>query len=96
MLNRDEYISTALAINVCIEARIPVILWGPPGQGKTSVIRALASARKRHLEVLLASIREPQDFAGMPSVNNGVVELIPPNWQPRFALPKTESFSPMK
>ncbi len=46
-------------------------LWGPPGQGKTSAVRAVAEHSQRHLEVLLASIREPQDFAGLPSIADG-------------------------
>lgn len=80
MLNRDEYLAGCQAMAVCVEARVPVILWGPPGQGKTSVIRALAADLGRHLEILLASIREPQDFAGLPSIHEGQAALIPPNW----------------
>ena len=84
MLNRDDYIATAEALHACVEARVPVILWGPPGQGKTSVIRALAELQGRHIEILLASIREPQDFAGLPSIHVGAMSLIPPNWAARL------------
>jgi len=84
MLNRDDYIATAEALHACVEARVPVILWGPPGQGKTSVIRALAELQGRHIEILLASIREPQDFAGLPSIHEGAMSLIPPNWAARL------------
>ncbi len=80
MLNATEYRDTYLALHVCINARVPVILWGPPGQGKTSVIKALASHEERTLKVLLASIREPQDFAGLPSIQNGRVTLVAPDW----------------
>jgi len=31
----DEYSACYKTLIVCIAARIPVILWGPPGQGKT-------------------------------------------------------------
>ena len=85
MLTTDEYRDTYLALNVCVNARVPVILWGPPGQGKTSVIRALSESSGRHLEVLLASIREPQDFAGLPSITNGRATLVPPDWATRLA-----------
>ncbi|MCX6459098.1 MAG: ATP-binding protein [Actinobacteria bacterium] len=84
MLNRDDYIATAEALHACVEARVPVILWGPPGQGKTSVIRDLAVRQQRHIEILLASIREPQDFAGLPSIYDGAMSLIPPNWAARL------------
>jgi len=49
MLSLHEYEETYLALGVCVEANVPVILWGPPGQGKTSVIRALAEKSERHL-----------------------------------------------
>ncbi len=85
MLTNEEYKSTYLALNVCVNARVPVILWGPPGQGKTSVINAIAAKSGRKLETLLASIREPQDFAGLPSINNGRAQLVSPDWALRLA-----------
>lgn len=85
MQNLKEYEHTYLALHTCIKARIPVILWGPPGQGKTSVIKALAAKDNRKLEVLLASIREPQDFAGLPSIHNGRATLVAPDWAQELA-----------
>jgi hypothetical protein len=85
MLSIHEYEETYIALGVCVEANVPVILWGPPGQGKTSVIRALAAKSQRHLEIILASIREPQDFAGLPSIVNGKMSLIAPDWAQRLA-----------
>jgi hypothetical protein len=85
MLTLLEYEETYLALGVCVEANVPVILWGPPGQGKTSVIRALAEKSQRHLEIILASIREPQDFAGLPSIVNGKMTLVAPDWAQRLA-----------
>lgn len=84
-MNTEEYESTYRALIISIASRIPVILWGPPGQGKTSVIRSIADLQGRHLEILLASIREPQDFAGLPSVVDGRVTLIAPDWARRLA-----------
>ena len=85
MLSLHEYEETYLALGVCVEANVPVILWGPPGQGKTSVIRALAEKSERHLEIILASIREPQDFAGLPSIVDGKMTLVAPDWAQRLA-----------
>ena len=84
----DDYEATYRALSVCVAARIPVILWGPPGQGKTSVVKAIAADQGRHLEVLLASIREPQDFAGLPSISNGTAQLVPPDWALRLSRVK--------
>lgn len=85
MLSNEDYKATYLALNVCVNARVPVILWGPPGQGKTSVINAIAEKSGRLLETLLASIREPQDFAGLPSINNGRAQLVSPDWAIRLS-----------
>ena len=84
MATVDEYEANYRSLAICIAARVPVILWGPPGQGKTSVIRAIADQQGRHLEVLLASIREPQDFAGLPSIHDGKAKLVPPDWALRL------------
>ncbi len=81
----DDYAATYKVLITCVAARIPVILWGPPGQGKTSVIKQIAADQNRHLEVILASIREPQDFAGLPMLSNGVASLMPPDWAKRLS-----------
>ena len=56
------------ALGVAVAARVPVLLWGAPGTGKTSVIRAMAEALGWPCETVIASIREPSDFAGLPVV----------------------------
>ena len=85
MTTLDEYSACYKTLIVCIAARIPVILWGPPGQGKTSVVRHISKDQGRHLEVILASIREPQDFAGLPIIANGLATITPPDWAKRLA-----------
>jgi hypothetical protein len=85
MTTVDDYEAGYRSLAVCLAARVPVILWGPPGQGKTSVIRAIARDQKRPLEVLLASIREPQDFAGLPVIVDGTARLVPPDWAKRLS-----------
>ena len=88
MATVDDYEAGFRSLALCLAARIPVILWGPPGQGKTSVIRAIAADQQRHLEILLASIREPQDFAGLPVVADGTARLVPPDWALRLSKVK--------
>ena len=56
------------ALGVAVAARVPVLLWGAPGTGKTSAIRAMAEAMDLPCETVIASIREPSDFAGLPSM----------------------------
>jgi len=71
---------------VCVLADVPVVLWGDPGQGKTSVVEQLAADLDLHLETVIASIREPSDFAGLPVVDpvTGSVSLAPPSWAQRL------------
>jgi hypothetical protein len=78
------YEITLGALGVALAAGIPTILWGGPGEGKTSVVTATAAELGLHLEVVLASVREPTDFAGLPVVNAGRVSLAPPDWAQRM------------
>jgi len=77
------------ALALAVAARVPVLLWGAPGTGKTSVIRALAAAIGLPSETVIASIREPSDFAGLPVVSPGEdgphVDFAPPRWARRLA-----------
>ena len=75
----------AEALGVAVAARVPVLLWGAPGTGKTSAIRAMARAMDLPCETVIASIREPSDFAGLPIVVGEVVRFAPPAWARRLA-----------
>ncbi len=74
------------ALAVAVAARVPVLLWGAPGTGKTSVIRAMAGAMGWPCETVIASIREPSDFAGLPVVVGDGVRFAPPGWARRLHL----------
>lgn len=82
----STYLDTAAALGVCLVANVPVVLWGDPGQGKTSVVEQVAADLDLHLETVIASIREPSDFAGLPVVDpvTGAVTLAPPAWAQRL------------
>src|SRR3954470_24566681 len=86
----DTQRSAVAALAVAVSARVPVLLWGAPGTGKTSVVRALADRAGLPCETVIASIREPADFAGLPVVISNVdgpsaVELAAPRWALRLA-----------
>jgi hypothetical protein len=82
---RDDYEHTLQALGICVSNRIPVLLWGNPGEGKTAVVES-ASAHGWHVETLIVSHYEPSDFAGLPVVGpGGSVDLAPPGWATRLA-----------
>src|SRR6201994_368216 len=75
----------AEALGVAVAARVPVLLWGAPGTGKTSAIRAMAQVMGLPCETVIASIREPSDFAGLPIVVGDGVRFAAPAWAKRLA-----------
>ncbi len=77
--------AAAEALGVAVAARVPVLLWGAPGTGKTSAIRAMADAMGLPCETVIASIREPSDFAGLPVIAGNAVRFAPPLWATRLA-----------
>jgi ATPase family associated with various cellular activities (AAA) len=81
--------SSAEALGIAVAARVPVLLWGAPGTGKTSAIRAMADAMGLPCETVIASIREPSDFAGLPVVAGDSVRFAPPQWAKRLAAAGT-------
>ena len=78
------YLDSQTALCVCLAADIPVILWGDPGQGKTTVNVAIAAAQKWHHECLILSLRDPSDLGGMPVVIDGELVLAPPPYARRI------------
>jgi hypothetical protein len=75
----------ARALGVAVAARLPTLLWGAPGTGKSSAVRAMAESVGWPCEVVIASIREPSDFAGLPIVAGTGVRFAPPLWAERLA-----------
>lgn len=78
------------AIQIAMQANVPVLAWGPPGVGKTSFIEAVAKSLGVPAEVVIASIHEPSDFGGLPIVSEDKeekednVKKAPPLWAKRL------------
>ncbi|PSJ71749.1 hypothetical protein C7N43_37755 [Sphingobacteriales bacterium UPWRP_1] len=62
---------------------IPVLIWGPPGVGKSSFLDALAKPGFPVL-TLIASIHDPTDFSGLPVFKDGKVHYAVPEWVAEF------------
>lgn len=54
------------ALAVCMRLDVPAILWGPPGTGKSKTVEAIAKAFELECITVIASLREPTDFSGLP------------------------------
>ncbi len=72
------------ALSIAVQAGVPVLTWGPPGVGKTATVTMLAAGLSLPIEVVLASIREPADFSGLPVIREDGVHMEPPAWAKRL------------
>lgn len=71
------------ALAICVQVGQPVLLWGSPGEGKTQVISQVAGQLGRRCEVVIGSVREASDFAGLPVRTADGVSFAPPRWAQR-------------
>ena len=67
-----------------ISPHVPTLLWGSPGVGKTAAVKQYAEHHRLHLEVVVASVREPSDFGGLPIITDDGVKLQAPAWAMRL------------
>lgn len=56
----------------------PVFIWGPPGIGKTALVRAFAEDLGLPYVPLLGSQLAPEDLIGVPQILDGVSRFCPP------------------
>jgi len=80
---REDYEHLLAAVGVCVSLRIPVLLWGEPGSGKTAAVESAAKLGW-HVETLIISHYEPSDFTGLPMLADGQVAFAPPSWAIRL------------
>lgn len=76
--------SVVTVLDACGRAGVPALLLSGPGMGKSSLIEALAAAQDVPCEVVVGSLREPSDFAGLPVINSDGVSLEAPAWAKRL------------
>lgn len=65
-----------------LSQRWPAFIWGAPGIGKSSIVRAIAAARSLPVVDLRASLLDPTDLRGIPSIENGRAVWCPPAFLP--------------
>ena len=71
----------------------PIFLWGPPGIGKSDIIKQLGSELDAHVIDVRLSLWEPTDIKGIPyfDSNDGTMR-----WAPPAELPSKELASQHK
>lgn len=76
--------NTLETIRALIRADQPVLLWGPPGVGKTSAILSEAEDVNAHAEVLIGSTLDPLDVGGYAVPTKDGIVAYPPPWAVRI------------
>lgn len=70
------------AINVGLDADIPVMLWGAPGVGKSEVVFQIGASRKMPVRDVRLSQMDPVDIRGIPSCVDGYTIWNVPHFLP--------------
>ena len=74
----------ASALNILINNRQPIFLWGAPGVGKSQVIHETAAAMGREIVDIRAILLDPVDLRGLPKISgDGMAEWCAPSFLPR-------------
>lgn len=60
-----------------IPARLPILITGAPGIGKTDIVKQAAKAAGARLIISHPVVSDPVDFKGMPTVTNGEAHFLP-------------------
>jgi MoxR-like ATPase len=68
------------ALAIAVQIGQPVLLWGGPGEGKSRVVEQVTEQLGRACEVVVGSVREASDFAGLPVRTGDGVTFAPPRW----------------
>jgi hypothetical protein len=65
----------------------PIFLWGPPGIGKSDIIKQLGTELEAHVIDVRLSLWEPTDIKGIPYFNSNDNTMV---WAPPSELPNAE------
>jgi hypothetical protein len=72
------------SIRKCIKIQRPVFMWGPPGIGKSDIVKQLGDEQGREVIDVRLSLWEPTDIKGIPYYNSTENTMT---WAPPAELP---------
>lgn len=75
------------AISKAIQKRRPVFLWGPPGIGKSDIVKQIGEDTNREVVDVRLALWEPTDIKGIPYYNAEQGRMV---WAPPSELPTNE------
>lgn len=75
------------AITRAFKAQRPIFLWGPPGIGKSDVVKQIGESLDAHVIDIRLSLWEPTDIKGIPYFDSNTSRM---NWAPPIELPDAE------
>ena len=70
-------------VSALLPTRRPVYLWGPPGVGKSSVVKQVAQSMNLGLVDVRATLLDPVDLRGLPRLTKDSAVWCPPAFLPR-------------
>lgn len=73
------------AIYDCFEVRQPIMIWGPPGVGKSDIIHEIGAETNRRVIDIRLALWEPTDIRGIPYFDHESKQM---HWAPPSELPK--------
>jgi hypothetical protein len=76
------------AISKAIAVRRPVFLWGPPGIGKSDIVKQIGTDTNRPVIDVRLALWEPTDIKGIPYYNSDLGTMT---WAPPAELPTDPS-----
>jgi hypothetical protein len=71
----------------------PIFIWGPPGIGKSDIIKQLGTELDAHVIDVRLSLWEPTDIKGIPYFDSNTSKMV---WAPPSELPDAELASKHK
>ena len=72
------------SIRKAIQTRRPVFLWGPPGIGKSDIVKQIGEDANREVIDVRLALWEPTDIKGIPYYNSDLGKMV---WAPPAELP---------
>ncbi len=74
------------SVTAMIKAQIPTFIWGPPGIGKSSIVKQIAETNGYEFIDLRLSLMDPTDLKGIPFYDKDEHQAL---WAPPSFLPRS-------